>query len=126
MKNESDTLMMNNIIRDLGYRGDVDKPSKRKTFLTITLPKLVREIQNKTFEEITDDSDDLQGEGLKIIIPSNRTDIYTRLEILLGLKLNGHSDTLTEASALIDQLCKLGEIQNKQQYRSALNKFSSV
>ena len=84
MKNESDILMMNNIIRDLGYTGDVDKPSKRKTFLTITLPKLVEEIQNKTFEEITDDSDDLQGEGVKIIIPSNIIDVYTRLEILLG------------------------------------------
>ena len=35
----------------------------------------------------------LQGEGVKIIIPSNIIDIYTRLEILLGLKLSGHTDT---------------------------------
>ena len=106
MKNESDILMMNNIMRDLGYTGDVDKPSRRKTFLTITFPKLVEEIQNKTFEEITDDSDDLQGEGVKIIIPSNVIDIYTRLEVLLGLKLSGHTDTLTKASALINELYK--------------------
>ena len=53
----------------------------------------------------------LRGRGIeKIIIPSNIIDIYTRLEILLGLKLSGHTDTLTEASALIDQLYKLGEI----------------
>ena len=123
MKNETDILMMNNIIRDLGYTGDVDKPSKRKTFLIITLPILIEEIQNKTFEEIKDDSDDLQGEGVKIIIPSNIIDIYTRLEVLLGLKLSGHTDTLTEASNLIDELYKLGEIKNKQQYRNALNKF---
>ena len=110
MKNESDILMMNNIIRDLGYTGDDDRDSKRKIFLTKTLPKLVEEIQNKTFEEITDDSDDLQGEGLKIIIPNNIIDIYTRLEILLGLKLSGHTDTLTEASNLIDELYKRGEI----------------
>ena len=48
----------------------------------------------------------LQGEGVKIIIPSNIIDIYTRLEVLLGLKLSGHSDTLSEASALIDELYK--------------------
>ena len=67
----------------------------------------------------------LQGRGIeKIIIPSNIIDIYTRLEILLGLKLSGHTDTLTEASNLIDGLYKQGEIQNKQQYRNAMNKFS--
>ena len=66
----------------------------------------------------------LQGRGIeKIIIPSNIIDIYTRLEILLGLKLFGHTDTLTEASNLIDELYKRGEIQNKQQYRNALNKI---
>ena len=58
----------------------------------------------------------LTGEGIqRIIIPSNIIDIYTRLEILLGLKLSGHSNTLTEASNLIDELYKRGEIQNKQQ-----------
>ena len=68
----------------------------------------------------------LQGRGIeKIIIPSNIIDIYTRLEVLLGLKLSGHTDTLTEASNLFDELYKRGEIQNKQQYRNALNKFSS-
>ena len=87
-----------------------------KKFLTITLPKLVEEIQNKTFDENTDESNDLQGEGV---------DIYTTLEILLGLKLSGHTGTLTEASKLINQLYKLGEIQNKQQYRNALNSFST-
>ena len=123
MKNEYDILMLNNIIRDLRYTGRDDRDSKRKTFFLKKLPKLVNDIQNRTFEEITDDSDDLQGEGVKIIIPSNIIDIYTRLEILLGLKLSGHTDTLTEASNLIDELYNRGEIQNKQQYRNALNKF---
>ena len=95
--------MLNNIIGDLGYTGRRDGDSKRKTFFTKTLPKLVEEIQNKTFDEITDDSDDIQGEGVKIIILSNIIFIYTRLETLLGLKLSGHNDTLTEASNLIDQ-----------------------
>ena len=85
-KNGNDILMMNNIIKDLGYTGIGDYSSKRKTFLTKTLPRLVEEVQNGTFEEIIDDSDDLQGEGVKNIKPSNIIDIYTRLEILLGLK----------------------------------------
>ena len=68
----------------------------------------------------------LEGQGIeKIIIPNNIIDIYTRLEILLGLKLSGHTDTLTEASALLDKLYELGEIQNKQQYRNALNNFNT-
>ena len=120
MKNENDILMLNNIINVLGYTGDGDNKSKRKLFLTETLPKLVEDIQNRTFDEI-----DLEGDGVKIIIPSNIIDIYTRLEILLGLKISGHTDTLTEASNLIDELYKRGEIQNKLQYKNALNKFSN-
>ena len=47
----------------------------------------------------------LKGRGVeKIHIPSKITVIYTRLEILLGLKLSGHTDTLTEASNLIDEI----------------------
>ena len=68
----------------------------------------------------------LKGRGNeKIIIPSNIIDIYTRLEVLLGLKLSGHTDILTEASNLIDDLYKRGEIKNKQQYRNAPNKFET-
>ena len=122
-KNENDILMLNNFIRDLGYTGSGDIKSKRVIFFTETLPKLVEEIQNRTFEEIIDNSDDLQGEGLKIIIPSYIIYIYTRLEVLLGLQLSGHTDTLTEASNLIDELYKPGEIQTKKQYQNALNKF---
>ena len=125
MKNESDILMMNNIINDLAYTGVGDRDSKRKTILTKTLPRLVEKIQNKTFEEIIHDSDDLQGQGVKINIPSNIIDIYTRLEVLIGLKLSGPTDTLSEASNLIDELYKRGEIQTTQQYRNALNKFSN-
>ena len=126
MKNEGDILMMYNIVRDLGYTGRGDRQSNRKTFFTITLSKLVEEIQNKSFDGITDSSDDLQGEGVKIIIPSNIIDICTRLEILLGLKLSGYTDTLTEASNLKDELYRQGEIQNEQQYQNALNKFSTL
>ena len=67
----------------------------------------------------------LEGQGLKIILPSNIIDIYTGLEILLGPKLSSHTDTLAEASNLEDELYKRCEIQNKQQYRSELNKFST-
>ena len=61
----------------------------------------------------------------KLKNPSNINDLYTRLEVLLVLKLSGHTDTLTEASNLIDVLYKPGEIQNKEQYRNALDNFST-
>ena len=68
----------------------------------------------------------LKGRGFeKIIIPSNVNHTYTRLEVILGLKLSGQTDTLAEASNLIDELYKGGEIQNKRQYRKALDKFST-
>ena len=57
--------------------------------------------------------------------PSSIIDIYTKLETLLGLKLSGHTDTLTEASNLIDEFYKRGDIHNKQQYQNALDKFST-
>ena len=88
----------------MNYIGIGDKSSTRKRFFTITLPKSVNDIQNKTFHEIIDNSDVLQGEGAKIIFPSNIIDIYTRLKNLLGLKLSGHTDTPTESSNLIDKL----------------------
>ena len=118
MKNENDILLMNSIKNDLGYTGVGVRPSNRKTFLAKTLPKLVEENQNKTFDEI-----DLEGQGVKNIIPSSIIDIYTRLDVLLGLKLFGYTKTLTEASNLIDELYKRDEKQNKQQYRNALDKL---
>ena len=91
------------------------------------LPDAVAKIQNDPLPSIenVENSSDLEGQGINIIIVNNIIDIYTRLEVLLGLKLSGHADTFTEASNLIDELYKRGEIQNKQQYRNALNKFSS-
>ena len=68
MKEENDILMLNNILRDVEYTGVGDRSSKGKNFVT-ELPKMVNEIQNKTFNEI-----DLEGQGLKINIPSNITD----------------------------------------------------
>ena len=79
---------------------------------------MIEDIQNKTFIEI-----DLEGQGVKIMIPSNIIHIYTRLKVLLGIKLSGLTETLTEASDLIDDLYKRGEIQNEQQYRNAHDNF---
>ena len=58
---------------------------------------------------------------MKFIIPSNIRDFWTRLEVLLGLKLFGHTDTLGKASNQIDELYKRGEIQNEQQNRIAFD-----
>ena len=115
MRDEADRRTLYNFLTDVGYTGrDDEKTNQTKFFI-----RLFKQLRNIKKEEPTD----LQGEGVKIIIPSNIIDIYTRLEVLLGLKLSGYTDTLTEANNLIDKSYKRVEIQNKQQYRNALNKF---
>ena len=87
---------------------------------------MVEDFQNKTFDGILDNSDKLEGQRFqKIIIPSNIIDIYTRLEVLLGLKLTSHTDTKTEASNLLDEIYGRDVIQNEQQYRNAPSKFQA-
>ena len=114
MRDNDDQLKLYNFLTDVGYTKIRGKQTSQMKFFT----KILNKFKNIKKEEL------LVGEGIqKIIIPSNIIDIYTRLEILLGLKLSGHSNTLTEASNLIDELYKRGEIQNKQQYQNALDKF---
>ena len=117
MKNENKRRNLYNFLTDIGYSGVFDDKSNRKKFFT----RLIKDYRNIKKEEPVN----LEGRSFeKIIIPSNIIDIYTRLEILLGLKLTGHTDTLTEASALLDELYRLGEIEKKYQYRNALDKFT--
>ena len=91
------------------------------------LPKAIYKIQNPPLPiiESVEDSNDLHREGVKFIILSNIIDIYTSLEVLLGLKLPSHTATLTEANKLLDELYKRGDTQNEQQYRNALGKFQT-
>ena len=114
MRDSGDEKKLYNFLKDINY---TRIKGRNKTSQIIYFNKLINKYKNEP---------DLKGKGVqKIIIPNNIIDIYSRLEILLGLKLSGHTDTLTEASNLIDELYKRGEIQNKQQYRNALNKFSN-
>ena len=67
----------------------------------------------------------IKGEGLKIIIQSNFIDIWTRLEVLTGLKPSGHTHTLTKVSNLIYELLRKKEKENEQQIGNALDKYKS-
>ena len=104
MKNENDRRTLYKFSLNVGCTGNNDEKNNQNKFFTSLF---------KTFKNIKKEEPiNLQGEGIaKIIIPSNIIDIYTRLEILLGLKLSGRTDTLTEGSMLIDELYKRGEIQ---------------
>ena len=89
------------------------KSTRMKDALFILLKEIAK-IRNPPLPAIenVEDSSDLEKEGVKFIIPRNIIDIYTRLEVLLGLKLSGHTDTLTEASNLVVEIYKQGEIEN--------------
>ena len=121
---DMEKIVFRDLLSKTGYysrKSTKGKPSGLDNYIKNNLDNDVARILN------LDTKPKLKGKGVeKIIIPSNKIDIYTRLEILLGLKLSGHTDTLTEASNLIDELYKRGEIQNKQQYRNALNKFQTL
>ena len=124
---DEDKLTVYDILKNIGFysmRHTKGLKSARMKDVLINLPKEIDKIRNPPLPAIENESDNLEGEGVKIIIPSNIIDIYTRLEVLLGLKLSGHTNTLTEASNLIDELYKRGEVKNKQQYRNALDKFT--
>ena len=131
MDNEANSTI-NDIFEKKGFfsmKHNKRLKSARTQDALYSLPKAIAEIRNPTLpaiENIEDLFDNLESQGVKIIIPSNIVDTYTRLEILLGLKLSSHTDSLTEASNLIDELYRRGEFQNKQQYRNALNKFSTI
>ena len=62
---------------------------------------------------------------MPINIPSKFTDIWTRLQVLLGLGLTGDTDFLTEVSNLIEEFYTRREKQTKQPYGNALVKTST-
>ena len=66
--------------------------------------------------KIEDRSIVLEGEGMEVIIQPNIVDFWTRLEVLLGLKLCGHTDTLTESSKLINEIYNKVGVENERQY----------
>ena len=59
--------------------------SARMKYVLYNQPNEIDKIRNPPLPEIENESDNLQGEGVKIIIQSNIIDIYTRLEVLLRL-----------------------------------------
>ena len=96
------------------------------------LPKTIPKILNipsaaignleDSYEEISDN--DLEGQRKeKLILPFNADDLYTRLDVLLRVKRAGHTNFRTESFNLIDEFYKRSEIQNEQEYRTALDNF---
>ena len=90
-----------------------DENSGPKKSFEHNLEKEMNRISNPS-REIESRSEPLQSRGMGTIIPSDFFEILTRLEVLLRLKLSGHTDTLAEDSNLMDQLYKRGETQKKK------------
>ena len=93
----------------------------RITNLPLVLPT-IGNLEDSYEDEFEEDAHDLERHEI-ISIPSNKIDKKSKLEKLLGIKLSGHTDTLTQASMLFDVVYKRCEKQNEQQYRNALDKF---
>ena len=72
MKKDGDILTFSNNSNNIGYTSDGDRTSERDQFFMTVIPRKIA----KNEAGIEDKSDDLQGEGVKIIIPSNIIDIW--------------------------------------------------
>ena len=119
---DKDELIFRDILQKTFYFNR--KPTKRR--LTGRDRYIKYDLDNDVRRILISDTK-LKGRGNeKIVKPSNLFDIYTRLEVLLGLKLSSYTDTHSELSKLRHDLYKRGERQNEQQYRNALNKFSNI
>ena len=99
MENES-VFTFDKIIKcsDLGYAGDSD--SKWTESFGLDLKQrvdkfLIPSLPVPAVEK--EESNGLQGEGVEMFIPKNSIDIVTQLIVLLGLKLSGHTNTITKS-----------------------------
>ena len=119
MKKDTNFIPWYKFWKKAGCTGDGDRPSKQKTCCLVDLSKKVAKTEERILNEA--EFDDSQGEGSKMIFASNIIVISSRLEVLLGLKLPGHPETLREARNVINGLLRIRETQNKKQYENALD-----
>ena len=89
MKTDSLVLSFCYILKVVEFTGEGLKSSKRKTFITVELSRLVAETENWVVCE--DESYDIQGEGVRLIVPPNNKTSLARLEGLLWIKLTDHT-----------------------------------
>ena len=59
---------------------------------------------------------------MELFIPPHIIDVYTRSKVL-GIKLSGHTNTLTEASKLMDELYKRGQYKPNNNVKTLLINF---
>ena len=96
------------ILENVGFYDNIPEKvlkSARIKDALFYLPRELANIRNPLIPQIVNEEvfHDLQGERKEnVIIPFNMIDIYTKMKILLELKLSRHSNTLAEASNLID------------------------
>ena len=101
MRHDSDNLTFFFILSDVNDMVDGDGPSESKKTSSEELPRRVEKTESRLANE--EESGDLEAVGKKMFLPFNIIDISTRLEVLLGLKLSGHSDTLEETGNQRDE-----------------------
>ena len=129
---DNDIVIFIRILDETNCNPEEDHKSTRRDYIRDKLPSKVRKILIPPIVAITSwESDeyeslesDLEGNGTKtIVVPSDSDEMWTRLKVLLGIKLAGHTDSVIEASQLLHALFKKGEIETEQQYRNAIDKF---
>ena len=133
-RSDKDIISFNRIQCEINYNPNDDRKSKRRDYLRDKLQSRVQTILNppkasiasRESDEYESLESDIEGNVTKIIvIPEKSDEIWTRLQVPLGLKLAGHTDFLIEASQLLDALFKKGVTETEQPYRNAIDKTKS-
>ena len=83
------SLTLNDILKTVNFKNT--KPEA----VHITKQIIPQKLAN-TEARTADESNDLQSQEMKIILPSSIIVKWTGSELLLALKLSGHTDTFTE------------------------------
>ena len=99
---DKDIISFNRIQCEINYNPNDDRKSKRRDYLRDKLQSRVQTILNppkasiasRESDEYESLESDIEGNVTKInVIPEKSDEIWTTLQVPLGLKLAGHTDT---------------------------------
>ena len=92
-------LPFNDILQTVVYQ---NLQTKRRSKMSRKFQN-IKQILSQKLKTTEDGPDFLQGEGTTFIFPFTIIDFWTRIKIVLGLKVSAHTNTLTGGSNSIDE-----------------------
>ena len=116
---DNDILIFSRILHEIKYDPNTDRKSKRREYISDKLPSRVQKVLKPPIATIAcGESDeykslesDIEGIGVKkqiVVVPEDSDEMWTRLQVLLGLKQARHwypQRSFTIAWCFIQKTC---------------------